>query len=382
MWAARLGHPISLLPLGNDSPQFRPAAQTGCIVTEKIIGFDGIRGLAVCMVIFSHLRVQDFFVWYGYLPQSTLPMFDGNAGVQAFFVLSGFLITLLLTREQQRNSTISLRKFYMRRTLRIVPLYTLFLILVTVMHVTGQYVTTWTSLSFAYMYIYNFIPFEWYTRGLGHTWSLAVEEHFYLVWPLILSATLLTRRRLLITGVIVFVVTSLVLLHLLTGIEWLNQNFYIYRWSFTAGSNIALGCLAALLLCESERAEYWKKLFGHPVAPLIALALYANSMYLGAEFEQLGSYLRGVGLMLMIAWVFLNQGNILVRVLNIPPLRYLGLISYGLYIYQGFFLGVNRHPDQTWPPDPVQGFILLVIVAPLSFHFFEKPFLRLKSRYS
>jgi peptidoglycan/LPS O-acetylase OafA/YrhL len=335
------------------------------------------------MVIFSHLDVQVFFVAYGYLPQSTLAMLDGNAGVQVFFVLSGFLITLLLTREQQRNNSISLRNFYMRRTLRIVPLYTLFLILITVMHMTGEYVTTWTSLSFAYLYIYNFIPSESYTQVLGHIWSLAVEEHFYLVWPLILSATLLTRRRLLIVGVIVFIVTSLILLHLLTGIEWLSQNFFVYRWSFIAGSNIALGCLSALLLCESKRAGYWKKLFGHPMAPVIALALYANSMYLGAEFVQLGIYLRGVGLMLMIAWVFVNQRNILVRALNIPPLRYLGLISYGLYIYQGFFLstGVYRHPGQTWPPDPVQGFILLVIVAPLSFHFFEKPFLRLKSRY-
>ena len=106
-------------------------------------------------------------------------------------------------------------------------------------------------------------------------------------------------------------------------------------------------------------------------------------MYLGADLAQLGNYLRGVGLMVMIAWVYLNQKSFVARALNIPPLRYIGTISYGLYIYQGFFLatGSYRFPGQTWPPNSVDGFVLLVIVAPLSFHFFEKPFLRLKSRF-
>ena len=337
------------------------------------------------MVVFSHLHLPAFLVHLGHLAPSTIPMLDGNAGVQAFFVLSGFLITLLLVQERQRAGAISLKHFYIRRTLRIVPLYTLFLLVLTAIHAAGVYVTTWPSLGYAYFYIFNFVPVKWYTSILGHTWTLAVEEHFYLLWPPILAAALLSRRRFLLSGLAAFIVLSFVLLQVLLGFTHLDEIFHVRKWTFIAGSNIAFGCLAALMLTEGRHVATWSRLLGHPLALLAAAALYANSTYLDAGWRDVGSYLRAAGLMLLIAWIHLNQRSIVARVLELAPLRYIGKISYGIYIWQGFFLstGAYRAVGQGWPPpDPALGLLLLVVVAPLSYHFFEKPFLRLKTRFS
>jgi len=95
-------------------------------------------------------------------------------------------------------------------------------------------------------------------------------------------------------------------------------------------------------------------------------------------------YIRAAGILLMILWIYLNQASMLVRMLEIRPLRYLGTISYGIYMWQGFFLttGPRRVAGEMWPPSPATGVALLVIVAPLSYRYFEQPFLDWKKRYT
>lgn len=349
---------------------------------NKIKGFDGIRGLAVLSVVFTHVWVWGYLAEKGWLTEKTMPLVTGTTGVQAFFVLSGFLITMLLLREREKTGTVSLLNFYTRRTLRILPLYVLFLILITVIHIVGNSVTSWQSLSYAYMYIYNFVPRHGYTSVLGHTWSLAVEEHFYLIWPLIFVK--LQRRNVLTALLVGFIVSSCIVFNLLQRVDPLSSAYFVHRWSFVAGSGIAAGCLAALLICGGRDREWWRGIARHPLTFWLGVLLFVNSIYLGDDRFLLTHYLRDIGLAAIVSWLFMNQSSLLVRLLEFRPLRYVGLISYSVYIYQGLFLATNpgRSLGQSWPPDALTGLVLLVIVAPLSYHGFEKPFLQLKQRYS
>jgi peptidoglycan/LPS O-acetylase OafA/YrhL len=97
---------------------------------------------------------------------------------------------------------------------------------------------------------------------------------------------------------------------------------------------------------------------------------------------QLDYYFQSAGAALLIMWVYVNQSSRVVAILELSLLNYIGIISYGVYMWQGFFLstGPDRAAGQIWPPAPLIGLAGLCVVAPLSFHFFEKPFLDLKSR--
>ena len=349
--------------------------------SKKILGFDGIRGLAVISVVLTHVGAFSFLWDSPYLREGVLPLINGPTGVQAFFVLSGFLITMLLIKEHRANNRISLRNFYYRRTLRIIPLYLLFLAAVIVIHLLAENVTSWISLLFASTYTYNFVPYGWHSNILGHTWSLAVEEHFYLVWPVIFSFAYAKRGRGLLWGLAAFVVLSFASRLVIAEIWWLENPYNVDRWSFIAGSNIALGCICAVVIYGDYDIK-WRQILASNYTFAGGALLYMNSLMLGSH--HLSTYLRGIGIALMIAWICLNQKSLLVRWLEFKPLSYIGIISYGVYIYQGLFFGTGPHrmPDQAWPPDIWIGLILLVVVAPLSYHYFEKPFLRLKSNYS
>ncbi|MHA1567171.1 MAG: acyltransferase family protein, partial [Alphaproteobacteria bacterium] len=133
----------------------------------------------------THLYVDKWLIAHGYLTKSWIVAINGDAGVAAFFVLSGFLITYLLVGEQEQSRAIDIRQFFIRRALRIVPVYTLFLVAATLLAVSLRTSINGTSLLYAALYLYNFIPRADYSSIMGHTWSLAVEWHFYLVWPFV-----------------------------------------------------------------------------------------------------------------------------------------------------------------------------------------------------
>ncbi|WP_066881902.1 acyltransferase family protein [Dechloromonas denitrificans] len=354
---------------------------------RTIKGFDGIRGLAVIAVVLTHLGVFGALLELKLFPPALMPMIHGGTGVQAFFVLSGFLITTLLINEFNNTGCISIRHFILRRTLRIFPLYILFLIVVSLLHIAAPNITSWDSLFYAYIYSYNFIPTGIYTSLIGHTWSLAVEEHFYLVWPTVFLL-LFGRYRLALLGLVLTFIVSAPLLQLYLVRTGLAAGYFVERWSFIAGYAIAIGCLSALLIGSPRTARTARGLAAQPACLALATLLYANSLYLTGDSWFLqnigGNFLRTIGIALGLAWLYFNQDSRLTRGLEFPPLKYIGLISYGIYMYQGLFLdtGPDRIPGQTWPPDPGVGLVLLVLVAPLSYQYFEKPFLRLKNRYS
>lgn len=357
------------------------------LLNQRIAGFDGIRALAVIFVVLQHLGIWGHAAEAGFVARRVLPLVSGTTAVQAFFILSGFLITILLIKEKRTTGKISIAAFMVRRSLRIFPLYLLFCLLATLALVFLNGQLPGRALAYAFLYAYNFVPMADYLPLLGHTWSLAVEEHFYLIWPLVFALGYVNRSRGLLLGLCAFVIGSL-LLHAVLIRQPFAADYAVARWSFLAGYNIALGCIGALLVTGSMPKENGVRLFAGSGAFLLGVLLYANTLYIDSSswFVQnvLCGYIRAVGILLMILWIYLNQASTLVRVLEVRPLRYLGTISYGIYMWQGLFLstGPRRLAGEMWPPSPATGLMMLAIVAPLSYRYFEQPFLEWKKRYA
>lgn len=329
-------------------------------------------------VVLTHLHIYRVFEEAHLLSPKITPMIHGGTGVQAFFILSGFLITYLLIKENTATGTVSLRNFFVRRALRIFPIYWLVLILLLVMTIcleTGVYRHTFV---YAFLYSYNFVPKELYSNLVGHTWSLAVEEHFYLLWPLIFVVLFRRNPFHLLLLLVAAIGSSYVLFDVLRSDKSLMDTYFVDRWTPFAGRNIAFGCLGALVVTSAH--TIYRRFLASRVVLALGVAFFASSLAPNLP----DAYLRPIGLALIIFWIFLNQRSWLVRCLEFRPLAYLGMISYGVYMYQGFFLatGPYRFPGQDWPPHPQVGLLLLVVVAPLSFHFIERPIMRLKARFS
>lgn len=347
-----------------------------------IKGFDGVRAGAISAVILTHINAHGALHHRGYIGEGLMNSVNGSAGVQAFFVLSGFLITHLLIREQQQTRQVSLRHFYLRRALRILPVYLLVVSATLVMEVMFGQVANYRSFLHAYTYTYNFISLDDYSGVLGHTWSLAVEEHFYLIWPFLFAAAA-ARWRTLMIGLLVFVPAAIAL-HLALGtIPSMEERYFLHRWSFFAGINIAFGCIGALLMNRMPRARPLAWLTGTYGGLAVGILLwFVEALPLVPQHIVFG-YVRALGFFVIIMWIFRNQESAVVKFLELPPIKYVGVISYGLYMYQGFYLATSpwRDPGQMWPPDRWTGLALLVVTAPLSYHFLEKPILRVKQRY-
>jgi peptidoglycan/LPS O-acetylase OafA/YrhL len=372
------------LPAHRRRARSRTIKQVAEMTNDRVAGFDGIRALAVIAVVLTH-----YGAYASMTDSALLPMVHGTTGVRAFFVLSGFLITGLLLREYRDSGGINYLDFLARRALRIVPLYFLFLSLVTLLFFFGYWQTNPKGLPYAWLYAYNFVPPALYAPLLAHTWSLAVEEHFYLLWPIALML-LLPRRRALVGFTVVCALLSAAAYFVFT--RWLDLKGYFFdRWTPVAAFSLLVGCLAALLVnfertgdriaaaCQSRSYVaigmmlfltptliYFVPLLAHRVAP-----------------AHLALNLQSAGIAMLLVWLVFNQRSTVVAGLEMAPLKYIGKISYGIYIWQGFFLAVSpdRVPGSSWPPDPMIGVLGVAVLAPLSYHLYEARFLQMKYRF-
>ena len=338
---------------------------------------DGIRGLSIAAVIWHHSG--------GVYPISSQFFGRGYLGVDMFFVLSGFLITFLLLKEKRITSTISLKKFYIRRTLRIFPLYFAFL----------GFITIWESLSnpsdlpqilqafpYYFFYISNWIP-EAIEQYFKHAWSLAVEEQFYLIWPLLFAAIPMIRSvSLTIAFVIVVTIFEMGLF---------GQNLALISWNFIPFRTLFLGCLLAITLCNPFGYKIFFEIFKHGLFISLVFILLIFSV------ARVDGPLTGVDLLtthklmvLFLAGAVINEENILKSLLTFRPLKICGIVSYGVYILHGQFWGITQKivgaiPFAGIAESRITFFMVFLIIsssiAMLSYHFFESWFLRLKSRY-
>jgi peptidoglycan/LPS O-acetylase OafA/YrhL len=301
----------------------------------------------------------------------------GNLGVTIFFVLSGFLITTLLLEERARHGRISLRRFYWRRALRLLPaLGALLGVVIVLMSVAGRTGEIAGDVIPALFYFTNWTTVAGNNQGLlTHVWSLSIEEQFYLVWPVLLIGLLtLGRGRLRwAAGLLVVVILSAVVLRFLL---WTGAGAYfrVYFGTDTRMDALAIGCLLAVAFTRRPVAVPPLAMAGlAAVIPITALTTNEESL------ATIGFAVTAFAAAGLVAGAATGNGE---RVLAWRPLAYLGIISYGLYLW-------HRPVMRTFTDYGLGGvpwavavmFAVSIGLAFLSRRFIEDPFLGLKDRY-
>lgn len=335
---------------------------------QRIESLDGLRAISICLVLLSHLGGTGHFP----IPERFTNFFElGHLGVRVFFVISGFLITNLLLRELKNKESINLKKFYFRRTFRIFPPYYFLLAILLLLQVYGWLTLAPRDLLHAVTYTSNYYPDRsWY---VGHTWSLSVEEQFYLLWPAILVCA---GRRRGLWGAAAFVLISPVLR--LVIYHFTGSRYEIGHTFETVADSIAVGCvLAGARGWLTEQQPYQRLLasrwfFLVPLAVLSASALYDRPrLYIFFGFT-----IMNVGIALCIdRCVTRGASDRLGRLLNSRPLVFIGVMSYSIYLWQQLFL---NKASSALPAQFPLNIILSCACALLSYYLIERPSLRMR----
>ena len=347
---------------------------------KRMPALDGIRGIAVIMVVVMHFGAASPANFHYFHP--------GLLGVDIFFVLSGFLITSILLEEWERTGSISLKNFFARRFLRLMPAYwmcLLFLHFVAPHFLTGveaQAARSNRSLFFALIYMTNWQAVTGEHLGVfSHLWSLAVEEQFYFTWaPFLLLLFVGTKNRRAV------VVVTLLLNVLL--LNWLEPRIANRSASITATDcrliSLLIGALAGM-------ASFWniypREFFSSKYFDLLAAASAITAVVLATRFS-LDPFPTfrvlpwfALSVAVFIVWSANRTRSVAHLLLTFPPLVWIGQVSYGLYLWHLFFVVYVR--DQPWSLSMKLsvGVAASLIVTTASYYLLERPFLKLKDRF-
>lgn len=336
---------------------------------------DGLRGIAIIAVLAFH--THHIFGW------SILK--GGSVGVDIFFVLSGFLITALLIEEWQCNGEISLKGFYWRRVLRLVPALLVVLVslylLADVFFPATEAADTRRSIPVAFVYASDFALafFQLRLGALQHTWSLAIEEHFYLIWPLFLLAALKLgagRKRLIVITLSLAVASAVhrVVLHQLGALP-----VRTYYGVDTRADALLIGCATAMCVCWGFlRAQSLKALVVPAVGLIITLMIATG---FASPFMHLGGFtLLAAAAAIVLVWVVLAPSSYLRSFLEYGPLVWVGRISYGLYLWHYPIFKASSLLRLAWPLQLFVALTATLTVTCLSYYLIERPALKLKRR--
>lgn len=370
-----------------------------------IPALDGLRGIAILLVLAHHFTYYGSFRPHLLVDQLFyLTTMAGWTGVDLFFVLSGFLITGILY--DSKAAEFYFRHFYIRRCLRIFPLYygvlALFFVLlprvVTSDPSDASYQNLIADQSWYWTYLINVkIAFDGWPRTnlIAHFWSLAVEEQFYFVWPLVVF---LMRRETLVKMCVACVVVAL---GLRFGFAWIGQDLPAYVLLPARVDALAIGGLLALLARDPRGLVVWRRtacMIGVVTGcVLVVLAAARRGLWTTDPFMFTIGYTvlaAFFGALLSIVVTSADNG-VLGRICSSRLLRFFGRYSYGLYVFHHPIVIFTRRfftaPDlPTVFGSQLSGLAIYVLltggvslaVAVLSWHLYESPFLRLKERFS
>jgi peptidoglycan/LPS O-acetylase OafA/YrhL len=356
---------------------------------------DTIRGIAVLLVLFFH----GFGFRYGLEGLSGFPRLfvaatlPGWIGVNLFFVLSGFLITGILLDTKARSDFY--RRFYIRRAFRILPLYYAVLLLLAVATRSGliNRQASWAFLGLSFFYLSNVTGLLGVPMQYGVLWSLAVEEHFYLLWPGVVRS--LSRRRVTIAAIGICVLCpGLRALYYLRGYGAGTG----YTWLVADG--LAMGALLAAVLrgpwgtragvrrwaVSAVAASSMMFMVGYP------FGIFRASRFLGMTLRETTLNLFFAGIVALALLMGTSRWR---AVVNRPALQFFGEISYGVYLIHMLIFDLEDRVLGTVFPglSPARGRFavmalsfcvaagLTVVIAYFSRWYFEEPFLRLKGRF-
>lgn len=356
---------------------------------------NGVRFIAAFWVIVHH--IEQYKEKFGYDNQLFYTRFIrmiGPLGVFLFFVLSGFLITSLLLVEKERTKTINIKNFYVRRVLRIWPLYyfTVFLGLFILPHISYLNISgeselikvDFTEKLILYLLIlpnivtgvFKHIPY------LSQNWSIGVEEQFYYFWPWVIRQT--KASKLLIIMILIFtffyITRSLTVLYMPENGLWKYLNEFIKSLRITC---MILGAIGAYFTYFQLNSKYVQFTFHKGFQVFLYVTLILMLAF--------GVYLPGINqevYALIFTLILMNLAKNPNSILSLENsiFNYLGKISYGMYMYHtiAVVIGVkisHSFGNSNFVSYPIS-YILTIIMAGLSYQYFEKPFLKIKEKFT
>ncbi len=354
---------------------------------------DGIRFLAVTLVLADH--------WSG----DRLGFPASYLGVCMFFVLSGFLITRILLSAKEkdiglkRGHGFSLKQFYIRRTIRIFPLYYLTLAVLFILNVPPvRDKIVWLA---TYMTNNYFAIHETWFGSVDHLWSLAVEEQFYLFFPFVILFLPLKRISKALLFLVIFAV-ALRTYFFFDGSSWIKP--YVLMPTCLDAFGIG-GLLAYWVYFKKEKAL---QMLSKPLSPILGTLLYFLTVYWLKQIGGGHNYVAIIFLRLaesllslsILGFLVASSRNSFKSFFELNPLVYIGKISYGIYIFHNFLY--NEYHKISWSPivkliDKMSSsqnvlisslttrivvlYLLVIALASISWYVFEKPINKLKNRY-
>lgn len=353
---------------------------------EKVFlpGLNGIRAIAAMAVVISHINNRlDYFK----LPKGEL-LDLASYGVTMFFTLSGFLITYLLLLEMAKTGTIDIKKFYMRRVLRIWPLYYVYLLIVILMSGINNiqlpvlfYLLMVPNLKNSFSTLINTsLGSQTTTMMMGHYWSLGVEEQFYAVWPWIVRKT-----KILLKVLVLFPVFYI---FLKAGLRLVHAPYSVMVFvNYTRFGCLVLGGLGAYLYFHhKEKINFVTKRWVEISAWLFFVIVAFNKFHITSIIDH-----EILSIFTLI--IIINQISNPKKIISLENsvMDYLGKISFGLYVYNPLVIYLMSYLFLLLPIDNKlvkTGLVFLLVipaiigVSHLSYHYFEKRFLKLKNKYT
>ncbi len=345
----------------------------------KIPSLDGIRGVAIVMVLVNH----GAFSFPNWVPEWAALWADGPLGVRIFFVLSGYLMYSLGAAEIAEKGSFDWKSFYVRRALRILPCMFLYLLVIAALEETGFFKMPVSNYFRVLTFSQNITPWLDIDRAaselnVGHFWSLAFEEQFYLFWPIMMLLGIQGRLRSFAVMVIVLTPLTRVISYLMLPAD--------QKWALDRAFPNSFDCIAmGVLLAELSHDPIWRsrlnRLVQIPCVMGVALAFpllihRPLAALLGGGYSLLvGKTLELSAIALVIFYAVNYADTWLYKMLNLRVLRGIGIISYGLYVWNGLFFMKDGGAAVILFP---LNFVVVFAVAIASYFIFEKPALRLK----
>ena len=362
----------------------RRCSRPGVRPEDYLPTLDGWRGVAILWVIACHSQAQ-LFGPGGFFPNRLLARSAerGTFGVDIFFGISGLLICSRLLNTWRARGRIDLVDFYLRRGFRILPPFFIYLVALGLLWAAGVVALDPLAYASCFAFLRNYIPEPYMSTDpfTAHAWSLSVEEHFYLIWPALLGllATLRRASRAAVILAVTSVAWSFVDFNtrLSTRVFHLPINHHYWRTDYSLGG-LLLGCWMALRLAEPERREQLARW----LAPAVWWPLLAVFVWLATSVrENVARAIATPIVPLLLAGTLLHPRSLAGRILEWGPLRWVGRISYSLYLWQQLFL---IPPSSTRPlgrlHDVPIAWAAALACALASYHLVERPAMALGRR--
>jgi peptidoglycan/LPS O-acetylase OafA/YrhL len=371
-------------PVAQPITMQKPSAPPPGVLVSHLPSLDGMRAISILLVLAFHA----YLAYVHPAGDSSYWWYLGRFGVYVFFVISGMLITWLMIRERDATGGFSLRNFYIRRFLRILPVFWLLILVVIALkcaHVISiSRYDIIRALTFTHNYPASIAHPNWFAGWLDHTWSLSLEEQFYLLWP---SLFALLPRRIAPRAAVILAFSGPILRILfflmVPSLRGLDNN------GFESLVDLPMaGCAAAFLLDSPvwrdriRRIPVWPALVVTSTLLLVIAPILVGYLRPASAPSPIAGFfmptIEAVAIALTLLVVVAGKRDLPFRLLNSRVAVYVGKLSYSLYIWQQLFLISHVKVSifsLSWR------LMAVYLTAFCSFRFVEQPFIKLRSRF-